>query len=157
MPVVLPSCAGRVVGTYDPTLGPLVLVGLCALKGKPGERRRVHWCNGLVDTGNTITAISAVAASRAGIFYKGQMERNTAAGRGPSVVFEESDVFLGDSHPVRILSNVTLLETKHQDLRFDVLMGRDILSHCVLWLDGRTRRFIIRWWETAVEIDAPHL
>lgn len=104
------------------------------------------WTTALIDTGSTITCVSADVLQRLGISAVAQSRTQTVRGSVPVQLFEIGlSIPPAGNLPGSMLTRDDLLVMELIDPPpdVDVLVGLDILLDCRLLLDGPARQFTL--------------
>lgn len=138
---------------FDPAIGPLVNLGI-ALPAALGVARDstageviVHSVMALVDTGASVTCISAEVAAMAGLQVAGK-QRMSSATEAREVNTYLADVALpfgaaGKSTMAMVSEAMMLMEFNAGSAKYQALLGRDIIARGLFSMIGYDRRFTI--------------
>lgn len=101
----------------------------------------------LVDTGASVTCVEPQVMERLGISPRGKTPCLTPSTGTEHVLMDEFDVCISvyrDLHevPCRI-ENLSVVGAVLNRQGFDVLLGRDFLSRCILHYNGTTRSYTL--------------
>ena len=100
----------------------------------------------MIDTGTDTTSIVDAALAPLGIVPIGKIFANTAGGLALVNRYAISLVIPDPSGVARnnlVLPNLEVLGMAHVPIGFDVLIGLDVLSECLVLIDGRAGRFTL--------------
>lgn len=107
--------------------------------------RPVH-ARGLIDTGTSVTAISATVLQQTGLIAIGTGQSHTASGKVPVGIFEVSLSILpllpGSTGHI-VLPDLVVSELSAALPDCDVLIGMDVLAQCRLFVDGPAAEFFL--------------
>ena len=101
----------------------------------------------LVDTGASVTCIDPQVMKRLGITPRGKTPCLTPSTGAEHALMDEYDVCLSvyrniNEVPCR-MENLAVVESVLNPQGFDVLLGRDFLSRCILHYNGMTGRYTL--------------
>jgi hypothetical protein len=102
----------------------------------------------LVDTGASRTQVDLSRLEQIGVIEVGEVEVFTASsGESPELQQEYFiDVSQAGDLPGTLVKDLRVVgSAKLGGLRVDMLLGRDVLDHCLLVFDGRNRRFSLSY------------
>lgn len=115
---------------------PTPLSKFLASKEKPIPQSVTGWA--LIDTGATRSCVDAQALAKLGVSPIGLVETGTAGGTVPQHLYPARLRFPGEGLEVEFSSLIgaNLSGQKIGDLDLIVLVGRDVLSQCILIYNG---------------------
>ena len=132
--------------------GPIIDVAIAlsspridALKGAGLLFPEPVWVPALIDTGASITAIDESTARTLGLVPSGTVEvRSVTTGYGHQVCIQY-DICLAFTKPtLRVMhANMPVIETNLSTRTFKVLIGRDLLSKCLMFYNGEEGTFTL--------------
>ncbi len=136
-------------GAYDPRIGVLLQVGIlpggavaeahrqagAASDGEhPEFRGKGAGTQGLVDTGATMTCVSAQLAQHLALPPRGKIEVQGATGSNPVNAYHV-DFMLGFGEHSMLIESLDVCEFDPGQAPFQALIGRDVLCRGVLTMD----------------------
>jgi hypothetical protein len=146
----MPSLSGRI----DPQHGPTVFVKVMqspeyvdALKKAGRSYATPTSVMGILDTGASGSALDAQIITRMSLLHRGYTGIHTPS-TGPGVEYRavyDASLVLGEDESSPLTCTVEVVECEFASHGFFVLIGRDILSRCILTYDGPADRFTLTW------------
>ncbi len=142
-------------GTSSATHGPVIRVRLSLTRAEARRRTRANLppaasieVEALIDTGAEVTCISSDAVRRLGAAPTMLGMVNTAAMSGLAGSLEYVlDLRIpnprGSMASELVVTDLTVYEIDLQGSNYELLLGRDVLAHCVLAFDGLTDSFTL--------------
>jgi hypothetical protein len=125
------------------------LVALAAQLGMPIPAVPPAWVNAIVDTGCSVTCVTAQTAALAGLLVVGMVPIVTAAGPGVAYVYYgdllltypiANNVMVSARFPNRFINQL-----QAGGANFDALLGMDMLTAGTLVLDGPNNTMTFCW------------
>lgn len=101
---------------------------------------------GVIDTGADVTSVSDAALAPLGLVPVGPVLVNTPGGHAIVNRYNVSLTIVdpaGAPSPGIVFPNLTVLGLNAAPIGFDVLIGLDVLAHCLLLADGRRGVFTL--------------
>jgi hypothetical protein len=102
---------------------------------------------GLIDTGASCSAIDILLANGLGLERRGVTNVHTPStgDRLESRNLYDACFVLGEGHSKALHLTLSVIESEFASQGFFVLIGRDVLEHCVFTYDGRTAKHTLEF------------
>jgi hypothetical protein len=120
---------------------------VAALKrgGLPYSQPQV--ARGLIDTGASSSAIDVLLANALGLERRGvtQIHTPSTGDAGEERTLYDACFVIGEGLPTALHLTVQVIESEFASQGFYLLIGRDVLEHCVFTYDGPTARWTLKY------------
>jgi hypothetical protein len=138
---------------FDPAVGPLLNIGIAPaaalVSAQQGAPLDVTACVALIDSGASITCVSAALAARVGLKLLGMRPVAHAQGMTAAnlyladVALPFGDISKGVAVATMPIQSIQVMEFQPNSAPFEALLGRDIICMGLLTIIGYDRRFTI--------------
>ena len=137
---------------FDPSVGPVIDIGIAApaaiktlsTSGRPIVARRA-----LVDTGASITCVTAEIAQQENLKLMGKRDTNSAHGTQPCNLYLADlavpfgNTGSGSEVPAFSMEAIRVMEFVSKSPHFQILLGRDVLDRGLLTVSGFSRQLTL--------------
>jgi hypothetical protein len=102
---------------------------------------------GLIDTGASCSAIDVVLANTLGLERRGVTNVHTPTTRGKAAAVNQYDAcfVIGEGQSPALHLTLSVIECEFASQGFLVLVGRDVLEHCVFTYHGPTAQWALEY------------
>lgn len=146
----MPALTGRI----DPQHGATVFVKIMQSPNyvkalKKANRRYLTPISilAILDTGASGRALDGQVIAAMRLLYRGNVAVHTPS-TGPNLIFRDqydATLVIGEAEHPPLTATVPVIESEFASRGFYALIGRDILSRCVLTYDGPAGTFTLSW------------